>query len=48
MSPSDTIREHAFIVRGSSKTYEHRDSQATAMTVDWSGQWVLLAGRYFI
>lgn len=26
----------------------HRDLQATAMSVDWSGQWVLLAGRYAI
>ena len=24
---------------------EHRELQATAMSVDWSGQWILLAGR---
>jgi len=25
---------------------EHRELQATAMSVDWSGQLVLLAGRF--
>ncbi|XP_055383102.1 GATOR complex protein Wdr59 [Condylostylus longicornis] len=33
------------VVRHSYSTFEHRDSQATAMSVDWTGQWVLLAGR---
>lgn len=37
--------EHTYIIRQSNKCYEHRDSQATAMSVDYSGQWVLLAGR---
>ncbi|XP_017108827.2 GATOR2 complex protein Wdr59 [Drosophila bipectinata] len=37
--------EHTYIIRQSNKSYEHRDSQATAMSVDYSGQWVLLAGR---
>lgn len=27
---------------------EHRDLQATAMSVDFSGQWVLLAGRRYL
>lgn len=37
--------EQTYIIRQSNKCYEHRDSQATAMSVDYSGQWVLLAGR---
>jgi len=37
--------EQTYIIRQSNKYYEHRDSQATAMSVDYSGQWVLLAGR---
>ncbi|XP_022214670.2 GATOR complex protein Wdr59 [Drosophila obscura] len=37
--------EQTYIIKQSNKYYEHRDSQATAMSVDYSGQWVLLAGR---
>ncbi|EDW11288.1 GATOR complex protein Wdr59 [Drosophila mojavensis] len=40
-----TGSEQTHIIRQSNKCYEHRDSQATAMSVDYSGQWVLLAGR---
>ncbi|XP_060650843.1 GATOR complex protein Wdr59 [Drosophila nasuta] len=39
------VSEQTYIIRQSNKCYEHRDSQATAMSVDYSGQWVLLAGR---
>ncbi|XP_037810838.1 GATOR complex protein Wdr59 [Lucilia sericata] len=38
-------RELSSYIRQSDKVYEHRESQATAMTVDYTGQWVLLAGR---
>ncbi|XP_067624866.1 GATOR2 complex protein Wdr59 [Eurosta solidaginis] len=38
-------REKAHIVQHSNKCYEHRELQATAMSVDYTGQWVLLAGR---
>ncbi|XP_068150301.1 GATOR2 complex protein Wdr59 [Drosophila tropicalis] len=37
--------EQTYMIRQSNKFYEHRDSQATAMSVDYTGQWVLLAGR---
>lgn len=40
--------EQTYIIRQSNKCYEHRDSQATAMSVDYSGQWVLLAGRGYL
>ncbi|XP_017077374.1 LOW QUALITY PROTEIN: GATOR complex protein Wdr59 [Drosophila eugracilis] len=40
--------EQTYIIRQSNKYYEHRDSQATAMSVDYSGQWVLLAGRGYL
>ncbi|XP_030383964.1 GATOR complex protein WDR59 [Scaptodrosophila lebanonensis] len=52
MPPTETLRagggserEQTYIIRQSNKCYEHRDSQATAMSVDYTGQWVLLAGR---
>lgn len=38
-------RENAHIIQQSNKCYEHRELQATAMSVDYTGQWVLLAGR---
>lgn len=38
-------RENNGIVQQNTRLYEHRDLHATAMSVDWSGQWVLLAGR---
>ncbi|KAM7352061.1 WD repeat domain 59 isoform 2-T3 [Cochliomyia hominivorax] len=38
-------RELSSFICQSGKVYEHRESQATAMTVDYTGQWVLLAGR---
>lgn len=34
------------VVKEASWFRTHRDLQATAMSVDWSGQWVLLAGRF--
>lgn len=39
-------KEPACLSRQSAWYSEHRELQATAMSVDWSGQWVLLAGRY--
>lgn len=52
MAPTDTFRngerereQESHLVRQSSKCYEHRESQATAMTVDYTGEWALLAGR---
>lgn len=51
MPPTDTLRsgererDQPYIKRQSSKCFEHRESQATAMSVDFTGQWVLLAGR---
>lgn len=56
MPSNDTLRngdrglgvsggEQSNYIRQSDKVYEHRESQATAMTVDYTGQWVLLAGR---
>ncbi|XP_017835175.1 GATOR complex protein Wdr59 [Drosophila busckii] len=54
MPPTETLRAGSgggdrtiseLVIRQSNKSYEHRDSQATAMSVDYSGQWVLLAGR---
>ncbi|XP_055837371.1 GATOR complex protein Wdr59 isoform X1 [Episyrphus balteatus] len=48
MSSSDGMREQSFIIRQSTNAYEHRDSLATAMSVDYSGQWVLLAGRRYL
>ena len=38
-------REPPSVTREPSWERLHRDLQATAMSVDWSGQWVLLAGR---
>ncbi|XP_004531284.1 GATOR complex protein WDR59 [Ceratitis capitata] len=38
-------RDNALIIQQSNKCYEHRELQATAMSVDYTGQWVLLAGR---
>uniref|UniRef100_A0A1A9WBJ0 RWD domain-containing protein n=1 Tax=Glossina brevipalpis TaxID=37001 RepID=A0A1A9WBJ0_9MUSC len=49
--PTDTLRsgdrerDQQYIKRQSNKCFEHRESQATAMSVDFTGQWVLLAGR---
>jgi WD repeat-containing protein 59 len=40
MSYSDSLTKQS-----SSWQVEHRDLQATAMSVDWTGNWVLLAGR---
>ncbi|XP_037959724.1 GATOR complex protein Wdr59 [Teleopsis dalmanni] len=51
MPPTDALRsgererEQSYIIRQSNNSYEHRESQATAMSVDYTGQWVLLAGR---
>ncbi|XP_073824961.1 WD repeat domain 59 [Musca autumnalis] len=52
MPSNDTLRavdrggnEQSNYIRQSDKVYEHRESQATAMTVDYTGQWILLAGR---
>lgn len=39
-------REPPCVTRDTSWSRVHRDLQATAMSVDWSGQWVLLAGRF--
>lgn len=39
-------REGPCVTRDTAWDRIHRDLQATAMSVDWSGQWVLLAGRY--
>lgn len=39
-------REPPCLTRDTSWSRVHRDLQATAMSVDWSGQWVLLAGRF--
>lgn len=39
-------REAPYVTREPAWSRTHRDLQATAMSVDWSGQWVLLAGRY--
>lgn len=39
-------REAPCVTRETAWSRTHRDLQATAMSVDWSGQWVLLAGRY--
>lgn len=38
-------REAPCVTRDTAWDRIHRDLQATAMSVDWSGQWVLLAGR---
>lgn len=46
---NDREREqHSYLVQQSSKCYEHRESQATAMTVDYTGEWALLAGRRYL
>lgn len=52
MAPTDSYRngerereQQSNIVRQSNKCYVHRESQATAMTVDYTGEWALLAGR---
>lgn len=39
-------RESPCVTRETSWSRTYRDLQATAMSVDWSGQWILLAGRY--
>lgn len=39
-------REAPCVTRETAWSRTHRDLMATAMSVDWSGQWVLLAGRY--
>lgn len=39
-------RDAPCATRDTSWSRTHRDLQATAMSVDWSGQWVLLAGRF--
>lgn len=41
-------REAPCVTRETAWSRTHRDLQATAMSVDWSGQWVLLAGRYAV
>lgn len=38
-------RDNVGLIQHNARLFEHRDLQATAMSVDWSGQWVLLAGR---
>lgn len=47
-SESLSHREPPCVTRDNAWYRVHRDLQATAMSVDWSGQWVLLAGRYII
>lgn len=39
-------REPPCVTRDAAWSRTHRDLQATAMSIDYSGQWVLLAGRY--
>lgn len=39
-------REPPCVTRDAAWSRTHRDLQATAMSIDWSGKWVLLAGRY--
>lgn len=43
--PDVNTKDSSCLSRHCSWYAEHRDLQATAMSVDWSGQWVLLAGR---
>lgn len=43
--PDTHTKDASCLSRPCSWYAEHRDLQATAMSVDWSGQWVLLAGR---
>lgn len=38
-------RESPCVIKDASWFQTHRDLQATAMSIDWSGKWVLLAGR---
>lgn len=51
MPTNDSLRggerggEQSNYIRQSDNVYEHRESQATAMTVDYTGQFILLAGR---
>jgi WD repeat-containing protein 59 len=45
MSSYSESRDSPYLSKQSSWHVEHRDLQATAMSVDWSGNWVLLAGR---
>lgn len=39
-------REPPCVTRDAAWSRTHRDLQATAMSIDYSGQWVLLAGRF--
>lgn len=43
---SETFSNRDGVTRDPAWSRTHRDLQATAMSVDWSGQWVLLAGRF--
>lgn len=45
MSSYTEGRDVSCLTQNSSWFSEHRDLQATAMSVDWTGQWALLAGR---
>lgn len=38
-------RDPSCLTRHNTWFSEHRDLHATAMSVDWSGQYILLAGR---
>ncbi|XP_075151910.1 WD repeat domain 59 [Haematobia irritans] len=51
MPTSDTLRagdRSCGIEQSNYNLYEHRESQATAMTVDYTGQFCLLAGRRYL
>lgn len=43
-------REPQYITQQKQSSWfcEHRDLQASAMSVDWTSNWVLLAGRYIL
>lgn len=45
-SYTETFNNRECVTRDAAWSRTHRDLQATAMSIDYTGQWVLLAGRF--
>ncbi|KAL5288890.1 WDR59 family protein [Megaselia abdita] len=45
MAPESSKDQQTYQMRSSSRTIEHREIMATAMSVNFNGNWALLAGR---